>query len=242
MNNSPKNTQRQKNSLKLGLGSFIMFSVFVASCIYLLKNSVWEETGKTSSTNVELNSPTPLGFVTLSGTPLENGVRLSWLDRADESFRHFEIEKSTNGKDFLSLGSLNYGKQDGSFHSYSFIDSLQRQGEANYRLKKVSQNGEFTYSPPILINSNTASFDYALSSNSKGNEVLVYVKKNLTDRKIGFEVWNWNGFLVSTHHVKVKAGKSDLKLKTGHLQSGVYIVNSSMETQGKLNSRKFIIP
>ena len=75
-------------------------------------------------------------------------MEVRW-DVADEiNVDHYEIEKSTNGRDFKAIGSVYAGKKN----VYSFTDGQVNNGAALYRVRNVDIDGRSKYSAIVRIN------------------------------------------------------------------------------------------
>lgn len=217
----------------------VFWLVFLSSfCMYWVDNfgPGWNKKEKDDLISA------PLGFITLRAVRVPEGVRLSWMDKAYEENTYVEIEKRHEGDSFIPLEKYGDFSQDSGVQSFSYVDSTQSQQEIIYRLKKVGRSGQVSHSLPVRVNPVEVAFDFSLSPNSRGDEVLVFIKKNKQARMIEFAVWDMEGFLIYEKTREINSGKSDLKLKTGHLDSGVYFVTTSENGLEKSGAQKFIIP
>ena len=85
----------------------------------------------------------------------EKFVMLQWVSEEAQSNDYFEIERSFNGKDFMSIGIALDGFENGSQKMYAFkhsLSMLKNNKTAQYRLKHVTANGKFSYSSVIAVN------------------------------------------------------------------------------------------
>lgn len=92
----------------------------------------------------------PLTLLSFSGQFVQNKVQLQWRTTAEQNTFHFEIQRSLNGSDFTSIGTVTAAGNSTSEHNYNFTDVSP--GEINYyRLKMVDNDGRFEYSQVIII-------------------------------------------------------------------------------------------
>lgn len=97
----------------------------------------------------------PLKWLNVNGTlNLLKQALLSWKAEEQNVIR-YEIEKSTDGISFVSIGSVP-GQGDGT-HTYSFTESTPLQGNAFYRIKQTDADGKMSYSSTIVLKINTLS-------------------------------------------------------------------------------------
>ena len=70
---------------------------------------------------------------------------LNWQTETEINASHFEIERSSDGKNFVSVGRVTAINQAGK-QNYSFTDVAPIKGINFYRLKTVDRDGAFKYS------------------------------------------------------------------------------------------------
>jgi hypothetical protein len=106
---------------------------------------------------------------------------LQWSTGAEQNTLYFEVQKSTNAKDFNTISIINASGNSTSTKSYQYSDNvaLLQAPVYYYRLKMVDANGSFTYSNILLI------------KNAKGITVTVYPNPakdraiiNVTDKSL----------------------------------------------------------
>ncbi len=107
-------------------------------------------------TNVEqtiVEMPAILPLTLLNFTAKRNGRvnQLQWKTANEINVGYFEIQRSSNGRDFVTLGTIN--SQIGSEQkTYVFSDNLPLKSSNYYRLKIVDKDGKVEFSSIRLIN------------------------------------------------------------------------------------------
>jgi hypothetical protein len=81
---------------------------------------------------------------------IDHTVQLSWITSDEINMDHFEIERSQNARDFVTIGSV-LNKNLPSQNNYSFDDSHPLKNISYYRLKMVSITGAVMYSRVIPV-------------------------------------------------------------------------------------------
>lgn len=76
-----------------------------------------------------------------------SGNLLQWKVENEDNFSHYEVETSTNGVTYTTIGSVKAAAQS----NYSFTDTPLQSAYQLYRLKLVDLNGKFDYSKVIRI-------------------------------------------------------------------------------------------
>ena len=90
--------------------------------------------------------------ISIDGSISQDKIVLKWIVEAIESADQFEVEKSTDGKNF-SLAALVFGTDKAENGSYEFYDKAGNQ-KISYRIKIINKNRETGYSRVIEINPN----------------------------------------------------------------------------------------
>jgi PQQ-dependent dehydrogenase (s-GDH family) len=88
----------------------------------------------------------PTHFISFDGKLISSGVsELTWDAVTDQDHDYFEVERSTDGIKFISLG------KSVASPPYKFIDPSVKAGNNFYRIKQVNKDGKITYSTQINI-------------------------------------------------------------------------------------------
>ncbi len=94
----------------------------------------------------------PLQLKDFTANKQAGDVQLKWTTVNESAVSHFEIERSSNGASFASIGTVQ-AVNLASRNSYNFNDRQPLSGTSFYRLKMVDMNGEFKYSGIVKITS-----------------------------------------------------------------------------------------
>ena len=107
--------------------------------------------------------PLPLHLLSFGGAKLQNPnqSKLYWRTTSEINTAYFNLERSTNGNNFITIGKVLARNSSGN-NNYSFIDSFPNAGINYYKLKMVDIDHQHTYSSIITVNFN------------KTNQVSIY--------------------------------------------------------------------
>lgn len=177
---------------------------------------------------------TPVGVPVelISFTASKNGTQadLAWRTATEVNNSHFEIERSTNGRDFSYIGEVEGAGTTSVIQSYDFADRNPANGQNYYRFKQVDRDGTFEYSP-------VRSLDFSVAARTViyPNPVVDFavVETNISDASL--EVYNVAGNKVLKS--KILTGKN---IDTSVLTSGVYIFKV-VDTEGNTVSADRVI-
>jgi Reeler domain len=111
-------------------------------------------------TATSLNIPLPIEIIDFSVKNVENKALLAWKTGAYNNFAHFEIEKSTDGKHFVSVGKVDLANNNNG--DYTFTDAENLSADlCFYRLKTIDFDKRFSYSK-IVSFKNTTKKDFVI--------------------------------------------------------------------------------
>jgi Secretion system C-terminal sorting domain len=99
------------------------------------------------------NTILPLQLLSFNGSKQANRTLLNWKTANEQNTKSFELESSTDGRNFIKITTLN-AAGNGS-HTYSYTDASIYKDKVWYRLKMLDADGKFTYSSVVLMNQST---------------------------------------------------------------------------------------
>ena len=91
----------------------------------------------------------PVTLIDFTAGKINNTVKLEWTVEGETSFSHYEIEKSSDGKNYNKVKTM-MAVNGGNRKTYSSTDEIGN-GIYYYRLKMVDLNGTFSYSKVLRI-------------------------------------------------------------------------------------------
>jgi len=168
--------------------------------------------------------PIRLGEISAVNTGATNRVDWNTLDESDGDV--FDIERSTDGRHFTRLGTIN---AKGSASRYSFIDTEPFEGINYYRLKIVNADGAPAYSRIVNAIVKVSGFYVNAYPNPVSSDLFVEVKGGMTGKGI---IWlsDITGRTIGIHPVDASGS---VTISMAHLAQGIYLV----KYQDDLNSQ-----
>jgi len=106
----------------------------------------------------------PVELSSFTAYDVRGQVNVEWSTSTETNNRGFEIQKSTDGQNFITVGFVRGHGTTTEAHSYSFVDQNITNGTTSYRLKQLDLNGVFVYSDVVTLNVD-APAQYQLSQN-----------------------------------------------------------------------------
>lgn len=161
--------------------------------------------------------PLPVELVEFGATKTGKSILLNWMTASEVNNSGFDIQRSTDGRDWKVIGFENGVDNSAEVQNYNFIDTHPAAGINYYRLKQVDHDGKYDYSPIVSVR-NIGDEKYDVSPNPF-NDFLTFTT-NVDDLGIGLmSIFNTQG-------LKIKEFRNQNGiLDTSDLIPGVYIVN-----------------
>jgi hypothetical protein len=93
----------------------------------------------------------PVKLSTFKGQIVKGKSELNWITQTETNNRGFDIEKSTDGRNFNRIGFVAGMGTSTMRNSYSFTDPAVLQRVQYFRLKQLDRNGRYTYSQVVKL-------------------------------------------------------------------------------------------
>lgn len=174
----------------------------------------------------------PLQFSMVRGQWVNGAAVISWRTSNEVSNDHFEVERSTDGFDFIKVGSVEIKSAPGNTNDYQYSDaSVSGLSNENffYRVKQVDVDGKYSFSPLVKLSKQKTSAVQAWP-NPFTDKITVQLKSDRGTR-IRLRLMNASGVIIrETNHV-VAAGSGSVVLRglTG-LNKGLYFLQVSSDS------------
>ena len=156
-----------------------------------------------------------------------SNVELAWQSDNEINFSHYEIERSFNGTDFTTAGSVRANNYAGT-SNYTFTDNDGLKSAASiiyYRLKMVDKDGTFKYSPVATVKNKK---DAAFFINNLVNPVKDKISFSISTQssgKLSIQLTDMNGKLITSRSQNAANGVTAVSLDdAAGLASGLYLL------------------
>ena len=192
-----------------------------------------------ASVTLELTSvPLAVSLLQFEGENREGKTNLYWTTTQEVESSYFEIERSCDAKEWLSVGKVDAQGASNFQINYNFEDEHPSRGTNYYRLKMVDRDGSFAFSRLVTL---------------KYEKDVVQIYPNPTsdrayleisaDACTEFQIRNVYGQLVwSERYIPREKGEKAIgfSLDTKDWKDGVYIVNVSQDG-ARPETRKLVV-
>jgi hypothetical protein len=100
------------------------------------------------------DAPLPVVLANFSASlTADNTVLVSWATEQEVNSSHFDVQRSSNGSDWATIGTVAAKGNSAIVSSYSFTDKSALNGIDYYRLQMVDLNGSYVFSPISVVRS-----------------------------------------------------------------------------------------
>ena len=180
----------------------------------------------TTSVSADVH-PLPVTFATFTGRQIGNSVVLEWATMSESDNDYFEIERSLDGVNYVTIGYVDGAGDSDRRIDYTFSDNAPEQGWLYYRLSQVDFDGTRAYA------------DKVVSVQYSGNDVeQLTIVPNPTDGRFRVsatgsmaggvvQLLSQTGNVVRT----VNVDSYDAVLDISDLSSGIYLLRYVNDTK-----------
>ncbi|MDX5394976.1 MAG: T9SS type A sorting domain-containing protein, partial [Hymenobacteraceae bacterium] len=182
-------------------------------------------------------TPLPVSLIAFTAKVAGTVVNLNWSTASEINNKHFVVERSQNGKEFVAVGTVKGNGTTNQAHVYSFTDQEPLKGQSYYRLKQVDTDDKFEYSRVAAVKFMSEYSSLQVYPNPAKQEVnLSFEAKE--NQFVQLQVLNMQGQQVLQLPFEATAGANELKLQLEKLTPGMYLINVTGST---FNSRNKLV-
>ncbi len=165
-------------------------------------------------------------FVTSFFTMNEAGrVVLKWTASDEPADEQYEIQRSVDGRNFISIGKVAGKGHNISLATYAIEDVSPVNGLAYYRLVQKNANGNIAYSELKPVNRSGIVVDYLLAYPNPVANTLTVKIASLKTEKTRIDIADMTGRVVKTMPVLINNGEQNLQLNVSGLVKGSYMLS-----------------
>ncbi|CAN5377842.1 hypothetical protein BH11BAC2_BH11BAC2_26650 [soil metagenome] len=186
------------------------------------------------------NTPLPIELLSFDVKKINNKALASWTTATEFNTDRFEIEKSINGIDFKSIGSVPAEGGQNELTSYSFQDDVPLQELTYYRLVDYDFDGSFHYSNIRVLYPDHQDNSLVIYPNpASGDEIQIAIASSKEEESI-IEIFNTKGQLMISADIFTTKGILYLPINIAELSSGLYLIRMVDKSGSASKSYRFI--
>lgn len=166
----------------------------------------------------------PVELLYFTGEAQEEDVLLEWETASEINNSHFEVERSTNGLEFIQIGIVEGSGTTIEQQYYDFLDENPVIGKNYYRLRQVDFDGNFEYTNVVVVEfhkEGVATNDIQINAFPNPTINVLNIKTENLDIE-GYRIFNSIGQLVMEEQSLNSENLHQINVKT--LASGTYFI------------------
>lgn len=199
---------------------------------YVEKNAISDFSRWTLSTP---DNALPVHFGVFNTKCNGSSVTIKWTTETETNTKYFEVQRSVDGVNWITISSLFGAGNVSTLREYSFVDNASLQNNF-YRIAEVDMDGRINYSTVNKVRCDDNS-EFKLWPNPAINQAWLSVNV-ITDEKANLEIRDGKGRIIYQKSVSLFAGNNIVSIDTRLLSGGVYLVELS--TEQTIKSAKLI--
>jgi len=198
----------------------------LANGIFKLEVEVTDNLGAKTKDTVqihEMGSLLPAGIMYFKGKYSGADNILQWATANEFNSDRFEIQRSGDGQNFETVGSIAGAGMSKTTKEYSYTDQLVPEKMNYYRLMQVDKDGSFKFSTVVSLNNSKGKWYVETYPNPVVEELQVNV--NAKDRgSLNIRVINQDGQLIKNVAMHKNADELSVRMKLKDIPAGVYFL------------------
>jgi hypothetical protein len=159
----------------------------------------------------------------------EKEVTLSWATVSEINAQSFEVERSFDGNNFETIGTINAAGNSNSLKNYKWVDANLNASKVYYRLRQFDFDGKFEVFSTIVVNMNQTNEKVTASPNPFNNSlVLGYQFEEGVEYSITLS--DIRGFQIHNKTLVPSTTSLSQELDLSGLKSGIYTLTVASTT------------
>jgi hypothetical protein len=194
-------------------------------------------TGFSDFATVQSQNPLPIELLSFNAESVGKDVRSTWTTSNEINNDHFELERSTDGNEFIKIADIKGFGAGASMQTlnYKYYDKDVCGTVIYYRLKQVDIDGKHSYSKIAAVKCKDADDGITVYPNP-ANTVL-NISFNIPEQKnTEVQIRNMVGMIVMQMNMAAQAGFNSATFNINDLPAGVYylvVKESGEDSSGK---------
>lgn len=148
------------------------------------------------------------------------GVQLNWTAVSDNADDYFEVQKSSNGTDWMPLTRIPVSNGSSEVYQYRYTDAVPGMARAYYRIRLYNAGHRDSYSKILSINLTNGDAKLFFAPNPATGTARINWNYPGSSESLSLKIFNTAGACVWQENLPATDTFRDLSL--GDLSSGIY--------------------
>jgi hypothetical protein len=170
--------------------------------------------------------PLTIGLSDFHGVARDGTLQLSWKVANNQFVQYFEIERSTDGIHFATVGRVDKRSESDGMTSYSYQEYAgDHEGTiVYYRIKLITTTGTIKYSTIINFNLGKTGSNNLIIFPNPARDLIQVQAQSATNTKMKVDIFDPSGKLITTSTVSLQRGINVMTLDgLSDKPRGIYI-------------------
>lgn len=167
----------------------------------------------------------------------DNQVKIDWVTADETNNAFFTVERSANGLEFETIGTIAGAGNSEVENRYSLIDTKPLRGNNFYRLKQTDFNGEFSYSEikRVKVEVNITISDFSIYPNPINTGDALSIKYVVSEEsELGIKFLSTSGQVLENLTAIARPESGVISLNSMSLPKGlVFVTITNLNTSQK---------
>lgn len=173
----------------------------------------------------------PVTLINFTGKLENDHAVLNWSTSAEQNSSGFQVQRSSDGNNYVDIGFVNGAGNSTTVHQYSFTDN-QPASINYYRLKLLDKNGQYKLSNVVILKSQTTTTAQNISVVNPFTDKIQLQLATTPLSKIEVYLYDVSGHLVGKDESPANKNVNLLfGNKLSSLSAGVYFLDVLVDQQ-----------
>ncbi|MFT3680524.1 MAG: hypothetical protein QM791_09650 [Ferruginibacter sp.] len=165
---------------------------------------------------------TPVKLVSFNAAKKGENALLSWQTASELNTKEYQVELSTDGNHFRTIGTVLAAENSSEVRNYLFLDKSIPKYNNFYRLKIIDANGSFTYSPVTYLSfiGNAPIKAYPVIATNNLNVDLNAARREV----ITAVIFDHTGRSLATKKIQIITGYNKMIFPVNNFPKGEYLI------------------
>lgn len=167
----------------------------------------------------------PVKLTSFTASKRTNVVELNWTTVNEQNMLAYEIERSADGIQFTTLGSV--GATGRISSAYSFIDNSPLASVNFYRLKMINTDLSFSYSRIVTVRFSSGNITFEAYPNPVKNNLNIHF--TLPKGEVRIQLFDAQGRMVKQLQLQSSGSAIFTTVDMSNFQKGIYFIKVNNE-------------
>jgi alpha-tubulin suppressor-like RCC1 family protein len=168
---------------------------------------------------VSCNIILPVTWLYVNGQIQNNKAVIKWATASESNTDKFEIEHSTDGRNYFKTGTKNAAGNSSSATQYEFIHPSPVAGKNFYRIKQIDIDGRFMYSSILVLQNSSTRSSLIIAPNPVQTEATLYFNEPGSKT---IQLYSMNGAVLYTEKLNGENNRHIINM--ANITPGIYLL------------------